>query len=225
MAKVKEAPKKDEKKVKAKVVKAAEIKNVEKPASEMTFEEKLEKNEDFQLKKRELKSQIEAKKKEIGDLSVNAAAPAIMLTITVIESKLRDIQAEERKWLMSFAKMLEPEIKKNGFIYKLVKRGEKTLIYGQYNKMDAEDGGGISETPIAYEVFLSKISAPKIAFKKPYDAYEMFPGNGVFGIWAWTFTTLGGSEQAKALEKAEKCFNGLEQADVIEIEVEAEVED
>ena len=204
MAKVKEvAPKKDEKKVKVAETKKVEAKKaVEKPASEMTFEEKVAKNEEFQAKKRKIKTRIEAAKKIEND-------------VTVFEISLKQVQNEERKWLESFAKMLEPEIKKNGFIYKLFKRGEKTLIYAQHDKRDAEDGGGISETPIAYEVFLSKISPPKIAFKKPYDAYEMFPGNGVFGIWAWTCSTI---------ERAEERFTNLEKGDIAESEADSDEE-
>jgi len=179
-----EAPKVEAPKVEvAKIVIAADPKS-------MTFEEKVKINENFQDQKRAVKAEMEAKKKD------NAVDELI-----VLEAKLKAIQEEEHKWLMSIAKMLEPEIKKNGFIYKLFKRGEKALIYAQYDKRDAEDGGGISETPIAYEVFLSKISPPKIAFKKPYEAYEMFPGNGVFGIWAWSCMTA---------EKVEVRFANLE---------------
>ncbi len=210
MAKVKEKPasKKvaDQKKPQPKVEPKVE------PKKELTFEEKVKKNEEFQEKKRGLKSEIEQKKKEIA-ADNTASKAAKVLSLSVLESKLKDVQTEERQWLESFAKMLDAEIKKNGFLYKFVKRGKKSLIYSQHSKR--EEGEGFEDEPCCYEVFLSRISAPKIAFKKPYDAYEMFPGNSVFGIWAWAPSTL---------ERAEARFMFLETGEILEAET-SETED
>jgi hypothetical protein len=149
-----------------------------------TFETRVKKNEEFQERKR--------------------AAKAIS------SEAFLAVKIEERKWLESICKKIEPEFKKNGFMYKLVSRGEKALIYSQHNI----ENGITEDVAQAFEVFVSKISAPKIAFKKQYEAYEMFPGNGVFGIWAWSCSTL---------ERAQIRFNALEKDDV-EIE-DAEIEE
>ena len=179
MAKVieKKAPK--EKKAETpKVVKAV--------TKESSFEDKVKKHEEFLAAKRALKTEISTKAEPIN--GADASVP---------EAKFKALQAEERKWLESIAKMLDTEIKKNGFMYRLVKRGEKTLIYSQHPIED----GVVNDKPCAFEVFSSKISPPKIAFKKPYEAYEMFPGNGVFGIWAFACGDM---------ERAEVRFKELE---------------
>lgn len=182
-----------------------EIKKVVEPSGpvtmENTFEERVKRNDEFIQRKRELKIKLEAVRKMPVDPS----------SITNIENAYTLLLLEERTWLESVSNMLEPEIKKNGFIYKLVKRGEKALIYAQCGKPDPKDPD--SEKPWAYEVFLSKISTPKIAFKKQYEAYEMFPGNSVFGLWAWA---CGDMERAEArfmlLEK------GIEETEETELE-------
>lgn len=170
--------------IKVAEVKTAEVKIGETPVTmENTFEERVKRSDEYVQKKRELKAKLEAVKKMPIDPS----------SITNIENAYALLLLEERTWLESIANMLEPEIKKNGFIYKFVKRGEKALIYAQCGKPDPRDPE--SEKPWAYEVFLSKISTPKIAFKKQYEAYEMFPGNSVFGLWAWA---CGDMERAEA---------------------------
>jgi len=155
-------------------------KQVETPKAVETFEDRVKISVAFQERKRAAKGNAES---------------------------FKEIQIEERKWLESIAKMLEPEIKKNGFMYKLVKRGEKTLMYAQH----ILEGGEVNPNPCAWEVFVSKISTPKIAFKKQYEAYEMFPGNGVFGSWAWS---------CQNTERAEERFQNLEKGIVEVVDVE-----
>lgn len=182
MAKVKtvQAPIAKVAKGKVETEKVVEAKKIE-VKKELTFEDRVKISVEFQEKKRAAKA--------------------------VSPEAFKAVQAEERKWLESVGRMLEVEFKKNGFMYKLVKRGEKSLIYAQHNI----EGTEVDEKPCAFEVFLSKISSPKIAFKKPYEAYEMFPGNGVFGSWAWACQTL---------DRAEARFVEFEKgtAEVIEVE-------
>lgn len=174
----------EDKKGDAAIIEAAFEQPFQKPVTmENTFEERVKRSDEYVQKKRELKTKLDAVRKMPVDPS----------SVTTIENAYALLLLEERTWLESVANMLEPEIKKNGFIYKLVKRGEKALIYAQCGKPDPKDPE--SEKPWAYEVFLSKISTPKIAFKKQYEAYEMFPGNSVFGLWAWA---CGNMERAEA---------------------------
>jgi hypothetical protein len=73
--------------------------------------------------------------------------------------------------------LLPNEIKKNGFIYRLLKRGARAMLYEQYC-IDAE-------TVIAWEVFKRKIDQPKVIFGIELGEREIFPGNEDFGKWAW----------------------------------------
>ncbi len=88
-------------------------------------------------------------------------------------------------------KPLPQIMRKNGFTYIQVHRGEISCIYAQ----------GVSEIILGYEVFLIKIT-PSHHFKgKLIDAHERFPHNEAFGRWAWTFLSY-----EEALER----FNELE---------------
>jgi hypothetical protein len=73
--------------------------------------------------------------------------------------------------------LLPEEIKKNGFIYRLLKRGEKAMLYEQYC-IDAEK-------VVCWEVFKRKIDQPKVIFGIELGEREIFPGNEDFGKWAW----------------------------------------
>lgn len=88
---------------------------------------------------------------------------------------------------------LLPAIKKNGFNYILVKRGQKALIYQQH----------ITNSLFYYEVFISKVRPERAFNGKTFPAKEQFPHNEAFGKWAWTYRNL---------EDAEKKFLELEQA-------------
>lgn len=94
---------------------------------------------------------------------------------------------------------LSNEISKNGFIYKIYKRGEKSMIYEQY---DPE-----TEMNVAYEVFRLKVDKPKVVFGIELGEREIFPGNEDFGKWAWVCST-----KERALVK----FEALESEEDIE---------
>lgn len=95
---------------------------------------------------------------------------------------------------------LPDTVRKNGFIYRLVKRNERKLLYAQYNKL-----GSI----VAYEVFknhirpyrsrkehLSILNQDKKDHSSEPEWYETFPGNEEFGKRAWTYPTLKDAEKA-----------------------------
>jgi hypothetical protein len=90
--------------------------------------------------------------------------------------------------------LLPDEIKRNTFIYRLVKRGEKAMMYEQFC-LDAQK-------VIAWEVFKRKIDPPKEVFGAQLGEREIFPGNEDFGKWAWSPFDL---------ERAEYIFSQLEQ--------------
>jgi hypothetical protein len=71
-------------------------------------------------------------------------------------------------------------LKKNGFIYTLVKRGIKTMIYEQ------RDG----EIVVGYEVFKNIISKTKNISGKIISPRELFPKNDDFRFTAWAPRTL-----------------------------------
>jgi hypothetical protein len=90
-------------------------------------------------------------------------------------------------------RLLEKTIRKNGYEYRLVAKGEKAFIYEQW---DDEDN-----FTVAYEVFRLKVSKAKEVFGDIMPEREVFPGNGDFGVWAWTYRNL---------EKAYEKYNQLE---------------
>ena len=83
-------------------------------------------------------------------------------------------------------RMLQPIVKKNGFIYKLVKRSEKVAIYSQHYK----ESGGVAGGPANFGGVKSFI-----------EPNEVFPGNEAFGKTAFCVTNM---------ERAEVRFNELE---------------
>lgn len=78
--------------------------------------------------------------------------------------------------------LLSKEIRKNGFIYRFLKRGGRALIYEQY---DPE-----LDEVIAWEVFKLKVDKPKVVFGIQLNEREIFPGNEDFGKWAWAYCDL-----------------------------------
>lgn len=92
--------------------------------------------------------------------------------------------------------LLPNEIKKNGFIYRLLKRGERAMLYEQYC-IDAEKVG-------SWEVFKRKIDQPKEIFGIQLGEREIFPGNEDFGKWAWA-----PSLYERALEIYDRVENSL----------------
>ena len=94
--------------------------------------------------------------------------------------------------------LLPEQIKRNGFIYDLEKRGNKTLMYKQ---TDAE-----ADFVCAYEVFKIKVDQPKVIFGISLPEREVFPGNEDFGKWAWAI-----SSKERAYEKFEYLENLTEE--------------
>lgn len=92
--------------------------------------------------------------------------------------------------------LLPNEIKKNGFIYRLLKRGDRAMLYEQYC-LDAEK-------VVAWEVFKRKIDQPKEIFGIQLGEREIFPGNEDFGKWAWALSIY-----ERAIELYEKIENTL----------------
>jgi hypothetical protein len=96
--------------------------------------------------------------------------------------------------------MLPDTIRKNGYTYKLYKRGDKALIYAQHAE------GSL----IAYEVFKIKVLRNKKFFGKVIPDQEVFPGNECFGVWAWSVNPrIKGMEQV--IEIFEKLENEIEE--------------
>lgn len=97
---------------------------------------------------------------------------------------------------------LDPELRKNGFTYRLVKRTDTKLMYSQHTA----DG-----KIVAYEVFFNKIGDLRKAKQrwaklqsKPFNPdeyeefYEVFPSDEEFGSRAFTYSTLEVAEKAFA---------------------------
>jgi hypothetical protein len=92
---------------------------------------------------------------------------------------------------------LPKELNRNGFIYKFHKRGDRALIYEQY---DPE-----VEKTIAFEVFKIKVDQPKFVFGSNLPEREVFPSNEDFGKWAWACSKL-----ERALYRFDKLESGEE---------------
>jgi len=91
--------------------------------------------------------------------------------------------------------ILANEIRKNGFIYTLHKKGEKAYIYQQYCPE--------IERVMGWEVFQIKVDKPKVVFGVELGEREIFPGNEDFGKWAWSYSSYD-----KASEKFIHVENG-----------------
>ncbi len=76
--------------------------------------------------------------------------------------------------------LLKDKVRKNGFDYKLVKRGKVASIYEQV----------LSEDTNAYEVFKRKIAKPQTIYGQDYPAREQFPCNEDIGTIGKTCSTL-----------------------------------
>jgi hypothetical protein len=108
----------------------------------------------------------------------------------------------EREWLKSIAIPLPLELKKNGFVYKQIKRGEKSALYEQLDENIVQ----------GHEIFLLKVQPPCIIFKKEYEAKEIFPSNESFGLWAWSVGT--------DLEYAKNRFLQIEESDIVDVDID-----
>jgi hypothetical protein len=89
--------------------------------------------------------------------------------------------------------LLSDKINKNSYVYNLILRGEKAIIYEQ---IEPEEN-----VIVGYEVFRRKIDKPKVVFGVELGEREVFPGNEDFGKWAWSIT-----DKERALDR----FKNLE---------------
>ena len=94
--------------------------------------------------------------------------------------------------------LLPEEIRKNTYLYKFYKRGEKAMMYEQI-----EPDSGIT---VAYEVFKRKIDKPKVVFGIQLNEREIFPGNEDFGKWAWAI-----ADEQRALQKFDDLENQVDE--------------
>lgn len=91
--------------------------------------------------------------------------------------RISDFENESERCMQANIKTLPSKLRKNGFDYTLILRGERTCIYEQRVTK------GISY----YEVFLLKLKPEKKVLEKIIPAGERFPHNEAFGKWAWSF--------------------------------------
>lgn len=89
--------------------------------------------------------------------------------------------------------LLPEEIRKNTYLYKFYKRGERAMMYEQIEPSTGQTVG--------FEIFKRKIDKPKVVFGIQLKEREIFPGNEDFGKWAWSIT-----DEGRALER----FNLIE---------------
>lgn len=90
--------------------------------------------------------------------------------------------------------LLPDKINKNSYIYNLIQRGEKAMVYEQ---IEPEDN-----VIVGYEVFRRKIDKPKVVFGVELGEREVFPGNEDFGKWAWSIT-----DKERALDRFKNIEN------------------
>jgi hypothetical protein len=75
---------------------------------------------------------------------------------------------------------LPNDIRKNGFSYKQVLRGDRSCIYEQR----------VGQKIIAFEVFMIRVMQEKSFMGKIFKEREIFPSNEDFGKTAWTYWTI-----------------------------------
>jgi len=89
-------------------------------------------------------------------------------------------------------KTLPLKLRKNGFNYTQILRGQRSCIYAQE----------VSENTVYFEVFILKVKPIRIIFGKIIDETEVYPNNEAFGNWAWTCRTYKSAiEKYKELER------------------------
>ena len=87
-------------------------------------------------------------------------------------------------------KVLENELRKNGFDYKLVERDENCAIYEQFDK-DYDD----TVYTVAFEVFIIKKTKDTVIAENKIMGGEVFPGNEDFGSTALSIGIFGEENQ------------------------------
>jgi hypothetical protein len=92
-------------------------------------------------------------------------------------------------------KTLPIKLRKNGFEYVQVQRGQRSCIYEQ------RVAPGLNY----YEVFVIRIKPERILQGKKIKAREWFPHNEAWGEWAWTFRNYDAAiRKFNELEKGPK---------------------
>ena len=94
--------------------------------------------------------------------------------------------------------LLPEEIRKNTYLYKFYKRGERAMMYEQIEPSTGQTVG--------FEIFKRKIDKPKVVFGIQLNEREIFPGNEDFGKWAWAI-----SDEGRALEKFDLIENQVDE--------------
>jgi len=82
--------------------------------------------------------------------------------------------------MKSLIRTLPANLRKNGFDYTQVSRGERSCLYAQH----------VTPSVTYFEVFLIKISREICINGKIIQARERFPSNEDFGYSAWTYRNL-----------------------------------
>jgi len=88
-------------------------------------------------------------------------------------------------------KPLSQVLRKNGFNYVLIKRGQRSCIYEQL----------VEGKTIAYEVFIIRTVPERCINGNWIGEHEKFPSNEAFGYSAWT---------CRSLDRAVERFNKIE---------------
>jgi len=86
---------------------------------------------------------------------------------------------------------LPDEIRKNGFRYTKVLKGDKSYIFCQY----------VTPDTVYFEVFKIRVRKETMFKGKKIPAGHRFPNDEAFGIWAWTYSNY---------DLAKRKFNELE---------------
>jgi hypothetical protein len=94
-------------------------------------------------------------------------------------------------------KILPAKLRKNGFDYTLILRGERSFIYRQT----------YCPKVAYYEVFEIRVQPQKHLFGTIIPEKEVFPPDEAFGAWAWSFRDF--DEAKKHFNKIELCMDML----------------
>jgi hypothetical protein len=91
--------------------------------------------------------------------------------------------------------MIRAKVLSNGFIYQLIKSGNRSVLYEQ------KDG----ERVVGFEVHILRTRPTRVVNGKTLRTCNRWPNNEEFGKWAWTYYILEKAE-LKHLEIEDK-FN------------------
>lgn len=92
--------------------------------------------------------------------------------------------------------------------YKLLKRGQKSVIYEGYSRDDSQ------KTSPLFEVFKIKISKATIIGGKDIPIRERLPSNESFGVWSFAYSDKeAANKKFKLLEKSADIDDSSDQSD------------